>query len=117
MQTVLSVSDVIIDPLRPGGSCVAADGTIVVVEQAGHSADPDAPRVIRIDPAGGARTVVSSGGELVSPVDVVVDHDGNIRNILVVDANAFEGFSGGVIKVDPASGAQTVVSVKAVPVA
>ncbi|MFJ3913871.1 NHL repeat-containing protein [Streptomyces vinaceus] len=40
-------------------------------------------------------------------MDVVIDHDGNI---LVVDANAFEGFRGGVIKVDPVSGTQTVVS-------
>ncbi|MFI6150490.1 hypothetical protein [Streptomyces sp. NPDC051109] len=107
VQTVLSLSDGTIDPLRPGGLCVAADGTVVVVEQAGHISDPDAPRVIRIDPVSGARTVISSGGHLVSPVDVVVDHDGNI---LVVDANAFEGFSGGVIKVDPVSGTQTVVS-------
>ncbi|MGW8776493.1 Vgb family protein [Streptomyces sp. NPDC055796] len=106
-QTVLSVSDSKIDPLRPGGLCVAADGTIVVVEQAGPVAEPPSARVVRIDPTSGARTVVSSGGALVSPADVAVDHEGNI---LVVDANAFDGFSGGVIKVDPLSGAQTVVS-------
>lgn len=106
-QSVLSMSDGTVDPLRPGGVCVAADGTIVVVEQAGPVPEPVAPRVVRIDPVSGARTVVSSGGAFVSPVDVAIDHDGNI---LVVDANAFTGFSGGVIKVDPVSGVQSAVS-------
>ncbi|MFJ4776306.1 hypothetical protein [Streptomyces sp. NPDC088762] len=106
-QTVLSVSDGTLDPLRPGGVCVAADGTVVVVEQAGPVPEPAAPRVVRIDPVTGVRTVVSAGGAFVSPVDVAIDHDGNI---LVVDANAFTGSSGGVIKVDPVSGAQSVVS-------
>ncbi|MGW2746599.1 Vgb family protein [Streptomyces sp. NPDC001450] len=106
-QTVLSMSDATVDPLRPCGLCVAADGTIVLVEQAGPIPEPPAPRVVRIDPVSGARTVISSGGKLVSPVDVAIDHAGNI---LVVDANAFEDFSGGVIKVDPVSGAQTVMA-------
>ncbi|MFB6840471.1 hypothetical protein [Streptomyces sp. NPDC056361] len=106
-QTVLSVGEGRSDPLRPCGLCVEADGSIVTVEQAGPVPEPPAPQVVRIDPVSGARTVISSGGSLRSPVDVVIDHDGNI---VVVDANAFEGFVGGVIKVDPVSGEQTTVS-------
>ncbi|MEX0170628.1 hypothetical protein [Streptomyces sp. LMG1-1-1.1] len=106
-QTVLSVGDATGDPLFPCGLCVEADGGIVTVEQAGPVPEPPAPQVVRIDPVSGARTVISSGGSLRSPVDVVIDHDGNI---MVVDANAFEGFVGGVIKVDPVSGKQTTVS-------
>ncbi|KOG35243.1 MULTISPECIES: hypothetical protein [Streptomyces] len=106
-QTVLSVGESRTDPLRPCGLCVEADGSIVIVEQAGPVPEPPAPQVVRIDPVSGARTVISSGGSLRSPVDVVIDHHGNI---VVVDANAFEGFAGGVIKVDPVSGRQTTVT-------
>ncbi|MFD7557415.1 hypothetical protein ACFV9E_23110 [Streptomyces sp. NPDC059835] len=101
------------DRTQPARLVVAAedqdanDGTAVVVEQAGFVSAPAAPRAVRIDPASGARTVVSSGGSFISPVDVTIDHDGNI---LVVDANAFTGFSGGVIRVHPVSGVQSVVS-------
>jgi hypothetical protein len=62
--------------------------------------------VIRVDPASGAQTTVSSGGSFFDPSGVALEADGDI---LVADQNAFAG-PGGVIRVDPASGAQTTVS-------
>ena len=65
-------------------------------------ADPGAGAVIRVDPASGAQTTVSSGGIFAFPLGIAVEADGNI---LVADFIA-----GAVIRVDPATGAQTTVS-------
>ena len=62
--------------------------------------------MIRVDPATGAQTTVSSGGSFVNPLGIAVEADGDI---LVADADAFGGH-GGAIRVDPATGAQTTVS-------
>src|SRR5207247_2000779 len=60
----------------------------------------------RVDPTTGAQTVVSSGGNFVTPVGIAIAANGDI---LVADLNALGG-PGGVIRVDPTTGAQTVVS-------
>ena len=100
---------------EPGGVALEADGDILV-------ADPGDPlggtaRVIRVDAASGARTAVSANGapaggpDFVQPVGVALEADGDI---LVADASAFGG-TGGVIRVDPASGARTAVSANGAP--
>ncbi|MER5727284.1 hypothetical protein ABT084_02810 [Streptomyces sp. NPDC002138] len=107
-QVVLSESDGAGDPPpRPVRLCVAPDGAVLVVEQAMAGGMDLSARVVRVDPVSGARTTVTSGGDLRSPIGVAVDGGGAI---LVADANAFPGFGGGVIKVDPVSGAQTTVA-------
>ncbi|MFD9338484.1 hypothetical protein ACFWBF_29410 [Streptomyces sp. NPDC060028] len=107
-QVVLALGEGVGDPPpRPVRLCVAPDGTVLVVEQAMAGGADLSARVVRIDPVSGARTTVTSGGELRSPIGVAVDGGGGI---LVADANAFPGFGGGVIKVDPVSGAQTTVA-------
>ncbi|MER7513392.1 NHL repeat-containing protein [Streptomyces lavendulae] len=107
-QTVLSQGDGSGDPaVRAAGLCVAPDGSILVVEQNMIGGEDLSSRLVRVDRVSGARTTVTSGGELRSPCGVVVDSAGHI---LIADANAFPGFGGGVIKVDPATGAQTTVS-------
>jgi hypothetical protein len=63
--------------------------------------------VIRVDPATGAQTTVSSGGSFDAPSGIALEADGDI---LVADVQAFADFLGGVIRVDPATGAQTTVS-------
>jgi sugar lactone lactonase YvrE len=63
-----------------------------------------------VDPASGAQTTVSSGGVFAYPFGIALAPDGDI---LVVDRDAFPDASGGrgsVIRVDPTSGIQTVVS-------
>jgi hypothetical protein len=58
------------------------------------------PALFRVDVATGAESAVSVGGSFSAPVGITVEADGSI---LVADADAFGG-SGGVIRVDPASG-------------
>ena len=100
---------------EPGGVALEADGDILV-------ADPGdvfggTPRVIRVDAASGTRTTVSANGapaggpDFVQPVGVALDADGDI---LVADASALGG-TGGVIRVDPTSGARTAVSANGAP--
>jgi sugar lactone lactonase YvrE len=97
----------------PVGVAVEADGDILVADQgAGGPAG-----VIRVDPATGARTLVSANGaprggpNFADPSGVAVEADGDI---LVADENAFGG-TGGVIRVDPSSGARTTVSANGAP--
>ncbi|MFE5658483.1 hypothetical protein ACFQ9H_20100 [Streptomyces sp. NPDC056517] len=107
-QTVLSAGDGEGDsPPRPVMLCTAPDGAILVTEQNRLGGEDLSSRVVRVHPVTGARTTVTSGGELRSPIGVAVDGDGGI---LVADANAFAGFGGGVLRVDPVSGTQTTVS-------
>ena len=67
--------------------------------------------VIRVDPATGVETPVSAGGFLVQPFGIAIEASGNI---LVADASAFGGLCpggcGGVVRVNPATGAQSIVS-------
>jgi sugar lactone lactonase YvrE len=67
--------------------------------------------VVRVDPATGAQTLLSSGGSLVRPIGAAVEADGKL---LIADIQAFSGAAlggqGGVIRVDPATGAQTAAA-------
>lgn len=87
----------------PRSVVVAPNGDILVVDEKGASGGGE---VVRIDPLTGAQTLVSSGGNFVIAVDLVLTAGGGI---LVVDQNAFGG-GGGIIKVDPVTGAQTPLS-------
>jgi sugar lactone lactonase YvrE len=97
---------------RPTDIAIEADGDILVV------ATPAAggrTALFRLNPGTGAETIVSSGGSFVNPFGVAVESDGDI---LVADLDAFDDpnsepqfrFPGGVIRVDPVTGAQTTVS-------
>jgi len=59
-------------------------------------------KLIKVDPATGVQTVISSAGNFNYPVGMAVESDGNI---LVVDAKAKL-----VIRVNPGTGVQTVLS-------
>ena len=86
-----------------------------------YVADPDAfggnGGVIRVDPTTGARTTVSENTapagapRFADPRGIVVAANGDI---LVADPGAFGG-SGGVIRVDPTTGARTTVSENTAP--
>lgn len=66
--------------------------------------------VIQVDPHTGAQTVVSSGGSFVHPVGIVIDAGGDL---IVLDRHAFStgptDAGGGVIRVNPGTGAQTKI--------
>ncbi len=89
----------------PMDLAVAANGDIYVANTFGTN-------VIRVDPVTGARTMVSANGNpgggnpFVWPWGMTIDAGGDI---LIADSQAFGG-PGGIIRVDPATGARTVLS-------
>ena len=91
---------------------VAQPGQLVVADSAAFSAHRNSGGIIRVDPATGAQTTITEGNNFVTPHGVTFDANGQI---LVVDRDAF-GFQanaagpGGVVRVDPRTGAQTVIS-------
>ena len=87
-----------------GGPTLWASGDIIV-------ADSLDKQVEAVNPETGAKVPVSTGGNFVLPAGIAFDGDGNI---LVVDRDAFAGEDGGVIRIDKATGAQTVVSNNAI---
>ena len=100
--------------VSPRGVAIEADGNILVADaDAFHDPDvsPGLPGgVIRVDPTTGAQTTVSAGGSFADPLGIALEADGNI---LVAELSSGFGtpfFEGGIIRVDPATGAQTTVS-------
>jgi hypothetical protein len=99
---------------EPGAVALEADGDILVADE---SASPFGGAVIRVDPATGARTTVSANGvppggpDFTNPFGLALEADGDI---LVTDYDAFGG-GGGVIRVDPATGARATVSANDAP--
>jgi DNA-binding beta-propeller fold protein YncE len=89
--------------LDPIGIAVSSSGQLVV-------AGPSAATLVGLDPFSGLQTTLSSGGNLSAPFGVAIAPDGDI---LVLDLTAFpnpKGPAGAVIRVDPESGVQEVVS-------
>ncbi len=73
------------------------------VEGTGHAA------LIQVDPRTGAQTAITHGGHgnvLVDPTGIAIGRDGSLY---VADSSAFGG-AGGVIKVNPVTGTQTVIA-------
>jgi hypothetical protein len=103
------------DFVDPRGVAVEADGDILVADQTAFGFFGG---VIRVDPATGARTTVSANGApaggpaFENPFGVAVEADGDI---LVADRDAFANLEGGVIRVDPATGARTALSANDAP--
>jgi glucose/arabinose dehydrogenase len=97
---------------HPVSGAVEATGTILVLDQ--EAVLFDIPGVLfRIDPTTGARTVLSDFGKRAQgrrgrdPMGVTVASDGFI---LVVDPEAGASFRGVLFRVDPTTGARTVLS-------
>jgi hypothetical protein len=91
----------------PRGIALAADGSILAADANAFGGNGG---VIRVNPVSGVQTVVANGslpGDLfVDPTGITVAANGDI---LVADRNAFGG-NGGVIRVNPITGAQSAVS-------
>src|SRR6185369_1995753 len=84
------------------------DGTLYVVDLG--TGDPLSPNgdeaILRVDPSTGARTTISSGGQLRWPRGVKLAASGDL---LVADQDAI-GKNGAIIRIAIASGAQTILS-------
>jgi len=95
----------------PYDLAIAANGDIIVSDPLGLGVGA----IFRINPISGAQTTISSGGFFTTggggPRGLALDGNGDI---LVADPNALGGGCpvgcGAIIKVDPVTGAQTVVS-------
>jgi hypothetical protein len=91
--------------MAPGG------GSLYVVDMGAFAsgANPAADgRIIRVDPATGAQSLVSQGGELVDPAGIAVATDGTlyvVENVGVAPAR-----DPAVVRIDPATGAQSVLT-------
>jgi len=93
----------------PVGVAVEPNGTILVVDVSAGTGNLGA--LFRVDPLSGARTLVSDFGSGANPgfnpVGVAVEPDGTI---LVIDEDAGTGFLGALFRVDPMTGARTLLS-------
>jgi hypothetical protein len=95
----------------PWGLTSDANGDLLVAEQAMVGATP--PGVIRVDKVTGVRTLISNnttpagGPDFSTPSGIAVESDGSI---LIADLSAFPQGNGGVIRVDPVTGARTTLS-------
>jgi sugar lactone lactonase YvrE len=84
-----------------GGIALEANGQILVIDI--EIAMPDGssvPGIVRVDPATGLQSLVTTGDLLYTPFDIAVEANGQI----VVTDRA------GIIRVDPVTGAQTLVT-------
>jgi sugar lactone lactonase YvrE len=100
----------------PAAIAIDADGTFVVAET--DETGVRNPSVIRVDPKTGVRTLISDnttpagGPDFSEPQGIAIEADGSI---LVSDLSAFPAGNGGVIRVDPATGARTSLSHNGAP--
>lgn len=91
--------------VAPGG------GSLYVVDMGAFAsgANPAADgRIIRVDPATGAQSLVSQGGELVDPAGIAVAPDGTL--FVVENVGVGPAQDPAVIRIDPATGAQSVLT-------
>lgn len=79
-------------------------GDIIVTDQGQQGIGGFDGRIIRVDPATGAQTIISAGGLLFDPNSVTMDASGNL---IVSD---FNSSGGAIIRVDPATGTQTLIA-------
>jgi sugar lactone lactonase YvrE len=98
----------------PTGIALDASGNLLIAENFETPINNvETPSVIRVDRITGARTLVSSNSspagtpDFVYPWGIAVEANGSI---VVADAGAFPQGHGGLIRVDPVTGARTVLS-------
>ena len=90
----------------PFGMATSPDGTIYVADFGQPGTTTSSGLVFRVDPSTGQQTIVSAGGQLVTPVGILVAPDGSL---IVSDDHAIDQ-RGAIFRVDPQTGAQTVIS-------
>jgi hypothetical protein len=100
--------------VSPFGIAVEADGDVLLLDSEALAGGA----VIRIDPDSGVRTTVSANGmpsgdpPFAGGSGMALDADGDV---LVSGGEAFTGGTGGVIRVDPTTGARSTVSANGMP--
>jgi sugar lactone lactonase YvrE len=109
-QSLVTSGDNLVDP---AALAIAPNGLIYVVENVGTSGGPS---VVSVNPASGAQAVVAQGGQLCYPFGIAVEPSGSLVVTSYGDftdgstvINCAHDF-GALVRVDPATGAQTIVS-------
>ena len=106
-QTTVTSGNLLVNPV---GIAIAANNDVFVVDS--NCCEGGTGGVIRVNPATGHQTVVSPppGGNVpnnfVSPQAIAIAADGDL---FVLDQGCCDGGQGGVIRVNPVTGHQTVV--------
>lgn len=105
-QSLLSGGGLLVDP---AGIAVAPGGLLYVAENKDSDGEG---RVVRIDPPSGAQTLVTEDNRLDLPFGIVVERDGNllVSNRVTPAASCAAGGPGALVRVNPATGAQTAVA-------
>ncbi len=104
-QTLISTGGSLYDPVY---AAMAPDGQIDVVnEQAGGG---QLGNVVRVDPTTGAQTIISSDGYLLNSEGIAIDSHGNLIVAVKDDAALGFGGPGALIRINPTTGQQTVIS-------
>ena len=111
VDEVISMNDHLVNPR---GIAREAGGALLVVDLVDPSAQSGGlpiidGRIIRIDRATGAQTVLGTGGELLNPTGIAVSVDGRV---FVADQNGPElpDQFGRVLEIDPMDGTQTTLA-------
>jgi PKD domain-containing protein len=109
-QSLVTSGNLLVDP---AGLALAPDGLIYVIENVGTLGQPG---VVSVNPATGAQTLVTQGGQLCYPFGIAVHPNGSV---LVTDYGDFSDGTtvinctydfGALVKVDPVTKAQTILS-------
>ena len=108
-QTIISSGN-LLD--APWGVAIDANGNIIVVDKAypGGGGTGISGQIIEVNPYNGDQTVISEDGLFVNPGGVAIDANGNIIVADQLYDTTGDDTIGGIIKVDPTTGAQTVVA-------
>ena len=101
--------------LKNPQAITVADNDIYITDVATADGNFGIGRILRVDGQTGNQAVVSTGGYLVGPVGIAMDANGqlivgdpytvNPQSLDLVDG----GYDGAIIRIDPASGAQTLL--------
>jgi sugar lactone lactonase YvrE len=98
--------------LKSPQAIVARDADLYVTDVATADGNFGIGRVIRIDARTGAQSIVSEGGYLVGPAGIDVDESGRIvvGDPYTMNPTNPDLFDGGIIRIDPTTGQQTLVA-------
>src|SRR5207253_10900734 len=92
----------------PLGVAPAPGNNLCVAVEPGNVQGPDPGSVWEVNLDTGRQTLISHGGRLNHPQDVVVEAGGTL--IVGNTGSAANGYAGSIIRVNPQTGAQTLVS-------
>ena len=108
IQTVVSLGGYLNSPQ----AIVARNHDLYVTDVATPDGNFGIGRVIHVDLRTGAQSVVSAGGLLVGPVGIDLSESGQIvvGDPYTINPDSPEVYDGGIIRIDPRSGAQSLIA-------